>query len=171
VLPAGLAGPVQVALAKAQDQVPGPLAMPGGSRYELKFDGFRMAAVGHPDGVRLWSKSGTDPTARFPEIAAAAAAAVPDGTVLDGEAVIWQDERLDFELLQHRFTTSRTRLAEEARSHPASYMAFDLLADGRDLRDVPLRTAAPPWRNWPATGRHRCSRPRSPPTNSSPTGG
>ena len=171
VLPVGLAGPVQVALAKAQDQVPGPLAMPGGSRYELKFDGFRMAAVGHPDGVRLWSKSGTDLTPRFPEIAAAAAAAVPDGTVLDGEAVIWQDERLDFELLQHRFTTSRTRLAEEARSHPASYMAFDLLADGRDLRDVPLRTAAPPWRNWPATGRHRCSRPRSPPTNSSPTGG
>ncbi len=139
--PAGLAVRVQVALAKAQDRVPGPGALPGGSRYELKFDGFRMAVVGHPDGVRLWSKSGTDLTPRFPEIAAAAAAVVPDGTVLDGEAVIWQDERLDFELLQHRFTTSRTRLAEEARSHPGSYMVFDLLAvDGRDLRGVPLRT-------------------------------
>jgi len=57
---------VQVALAKAQDQVPGPLAMPGGSRYELKFDGFRMAAVGLPDGVQLWSKLGTDLTDRGP---------------------------------------------------------------------------------------------------------
>ena len=48
-LPVGLAGPVHLALAKAQDQVPGPRALPGGSRYELKFDGFRMAG-GRPPG-------------------------------------------------------------------------------------------------------------------------
>ncbi len=39
-LPAGLAGPVDVALAQAQDQVPGPRAMAGGSRYEPKWDGY-----------------------------------------------------------------------------------------------------------------------------------
>jgi ATP-dependent DNA ligase len=88
----------------------------------------------------LWSKSGTDLTARFPEITAAAAAAVPEGTVLDGEVVIWVGDRLDFGLLQRRFTSSRARLADEARQHPASYMVFDLLAvDGQDVRPQPLR--------------------------------
>lgn len=141
VLPAGLAGPVDVALAQAQDRVPGPRALPGGSTYEPKWDGFRLAVVGHADGARLWSKSGTDLTARFPEITAAAAAAVPEGTVLDGEVVIWVGDRLDFGLLQRRFTSSRARLADEARQHPASYMVFDLLAvDGQDVRPQSLRT-------------------------------
>lgn len=88
---------------------------------------------------------GIDLTARFPEIAAAAAAAVPDGTVLDGEAVIWQDERLGFELLQH--ATSVHHVPDPAgRGSPIASgvlhdMAFDLLAvAGRDLGDVPLRT-------------------------------
>lgn len=36
-----LTGPVQLELAKAVEQLPGPPGMPGGSRYELKWDGFR----------------------------------------------------------------------------------------------------------------------------------
>ncbi|MFC5262838.1 hypothetical protein ACFPJ1_12050 [Kribbella qitaiheensis] len=35
-----LTGPVQLELAKAVEQLPGPHGMPGGSRYELKWDGF-----------------------------------------------------------------------------------------------------------------------------------
>jgi hypothetical protein len=38
--PTGLAGPVELELAKAVDQLPGEHGMPGGSRYELKWDGF-----------------------------------------------------------------------------------------------------------------------------------
>ena len=140
-LPAGLAGPVQVALARSTDQVPGPRSLPGGSRYEPKYDGFRTAVVGGIEGVRLWSKSGTDLTARFPEIARAACDVVPDGCVLDGETVIWLADRLRFELLQRRLTTARSQLLQECKMHPASYVAFDLLAvDGRDLRGYPWRT-------------------------------
>jgi hypothetical protein len=39
-LPADLAGPVGIALAKSVDQIPGPRAMPDGSRYEVKWDGY-----------------------------------------------------------------------------------------------------------------------------------
>ena len=35
-----LTGPVQLELAKGAEQLPGPHGMPGGSRYELKRDGF-----------------------------------------------------------------------------------------------------------------------------------
>ena len=39
-IPAELAGQVEVALARSVDQIPAPNALPGGSRYEVKWDGF-----------------------------------------------------------------------------------------------------------------------------------
>ncbi|MEU4191628.1 hypothetical protein AB0E69_07015 [Kribbella sp. NPDC026611] len=35
-----LLGPVGLELAKAVEQLPGPEGMPGGSRFELRWDGF-----------------------------------------------------------------------------------------------------------------------------------
>ncbi|WP_269087161.1 hypothetical protein [Kribbella sp. ALI-6-A] len=35
-----LTGPVQLELAKAVEQLPGKHGMPGGSRYELQWDGY-----------------------------------------------------------------------------------------------------------------------------------
>ncbi|WP_433020031.1 hypothetical protein [Kribbella sp. CA-294648] len=39
-LATGLAGPVGLELAKAVEQLPGRNALPGGCRYELKYDGY-----------------------------------------------------------------------------------------------------------------------------------
>ena len=39
-LAANLLGPVGLALARAEEQLPGPHGMPGGARFELKWDGF-----------------------------------------------------------------------------------------------------------------------------------
>ena len=44
-LPADLTGPVELELAKAVPALPGPHALPGATRWELKFDGFRAAVV------------------------------------------------------------------------------------------------------------------------------
>ncbi|GGM12357.1 non-homologous end-joining DNA ligase [Nakamurella endophytica] len=152
-LPEGLAGPVGVELARAEDAVPGPNALPGGCRYELKWDGYRLAVVRDAKGVRLWSRQGHDLTHRFPEIAAAARAQLPPGTVADGEVVIWNGARLDFDLLQRRLATRPRDMAAAVRAHPASFVVFDLLADrGEDLRPRPLRERrdrlerAAPWR-------------------------
>jgi hypothetical protein len=38
----GLIGPVGLELARAVEQLPGPHGMPGGSRYELKWDGYLL---------------------------------------------------------------------------------------------------------------------------------
>ena len=40
VLTAELAGPVELELAKAVEKLPGRRGLPGGSRYELKYDGY-----------------------------------------------------------------------------------------------------------------------------------
>ncbi len=84
---------------------------------------------------------GTDLTNRFPEIAVAAAAQIPAGTVIDGEVVIWNEDRLDFDLLQRRLVSGVARIRELVKTHQASFVAFDLLAAaGTDLRTQPWRS-------------------------------
>jgi ATP-dependent DNA ligase len=63
----------------------------------------------------VWSRQGKDLTRHFPDIAAAAVAQLTPGTVLDGELVIWKDNRLDFGALQQRLTTSSRAIAQLAR--------------------------------------------------------
>ncbi len=134
-LPPELAGPVAVQLAKPVPAIPPANALPGGCRYEPKWDGYRLVVVRTAGGTRVWSKQGRDLTDRFPDVAAAALAQVPAGTVLDGEVVIWNGSRLDFGLLQRRMITPAERIGALVAAHPASYVAFDLLAaGGEDLR-------------------------------------
>ena len=138
-LPPDLAGPVAVELAKPVRAIPAPHALIGGCVYEPKWDGYRLVVVRTTSSTRLWSKQGRDLTGRFPDVAAAALAQVPAGTVLDGEVVIWHGDRLDFGLLQQRLVNAPARIAALAAAHPASYVAFDLLASGgTDLREQRL---------------------------------
>ncbi len=130
--------PPEVALARLVASIPQPDALPGGCLYEPKWDGFRLVIV-RDDAVTLWSRQRKDLTRHFPELAAAATQ-LPEGYVIDGEAVIWSDDRLDFDALQKRLTTSQSAIARLAHTRPASYAAFDVLAiDGRDARPLRLR--------------------------------
>lgn len=127
--------PYDVALARPAEQIPGPGALPGGSRYDLKWDGYRALVTCDREGARIWSRRGTDLSATFPELTAAVADQVSPGTVLDGELVAWQDGRLAFELLQQRMSRSPRAAAAAARAHPASLVLFDVLeAGGEDVR-------------------------------------
>lgn len=93
------------------------------------------------DGVRLQSRQAADLTLRFPDLAAALAANLPPGVVVDGEAIVYDAEagRTSFALLQRRLSVGR-RAAEEANRHPAHFVAFDLLRDtnGDELLNEPL---------------------------------
>ena len=129
-LPRDLAGPVNLAAARSSDVVPAEAACRGGCRYELKWDGYRIAIVRTSSAARLWSRRGTDLTSAFPDLAAAAEFHLRPGTVLDGEAVIWADRRLSFDLLQRRLVRRASRGVPPGP--PASYVAFDLLALGGD---------------------------------------
>lgn len=136
-LPASLQLPPELALAKVVAELPEPSALPGGCRYEPKWDGFRLAIVRDRD-VTLWSRQGKDLTEYFPEIASAAEE-IPEGCVVDGEAVIWKDGRLDFDGLQQRLSAGMAKAARRAHLQPASYAAFDVLAvAGRDIRHIAL---------------------------------
>lgn len=137
-VPTGLRGPVEVCLARGQDVIPLPGEFAGGCAYELKWDGFRLVAVCRPTGTTLWSRRGTDLTRRFPDVAIALERQVPSGVVLDGEVVVWNGDRLDFDLLSRRLVTGPAEMPALAARWPASYVAFDVLArDTTDLRPRP----------------------------------
>ncbi|WP_454700045.1 ATP-dependent DNA ligase [Arthrobacter humicola] len=139
-LPAGLAPPVQVALARAVTKMPRRAGdLPGALLYEPKWDGYRAVGIRDDNGATLWSRQGKDLTRYFPELVAAIAAAVPSGCVIDGEAVIWSQGRLDFSALQQRLGAGPKTLPGLVRETPASYAAFDVLAvAGHDARELPL---------------------------------
>lgn len=112
--------------------------MPGGARYEPKWDGFRLLMFVDED-VTLWSRQGKNLTRGFPELVAAAADQLPPGVILDGEAVVWSDDRLDFDALLRRLNAGSSTRARMVRERPASYVAFDLLAvAGQDTRRLRL---------------------------------
>jgi ATP-dependent DNA ligase len=60
----------------------------------------------------------------------------PDGCVVDGDLVALDDAgRLSFDLLQRRLVTAPAKARRLVAEHPASFMAFDLLAvAGVDIR-------------------------------------
>ncbi|MCZ4611347.1 ATP-dependent DNA ligase [Streptomyces sp. Lzd4kr] len=93
---------------------------------EPKWDGFRALCSVDSGRIVLRSRRGTEMGPAFPEIVAAAAQ-LPDATVLDGELVVWAHERLAFERLQGRLHRRGAGAAQAADAWPAHFVAFDLL--------------------------------------------
>jgi len=59
-VPAALRPPAALALAKAVESIPHENALPGGSVYEMKWDGFRAVCLVGADGVSLFSRQNKD---------------------------------------------------------------------------------------------------------------
>ena len=120
--PAGFIRPCQPALVAHPPIGPGWL-------HEVKHDGFRTLAKKQGKRVDVWSRYGTDFTAKFLTIAAAVRSLPAESALIDGEAVAFlPGGHSDFGALRTKAGGAR-----------ASYVAFDLLSlEGDDLRQRPL---------------------------------
>jgi ATP-dependent DNA ligase len=101
-------------------------------RYEPKWDGFRSIVFRDGDHIEMSSRNSRPLTRYFPELADALKAALPPRCVVDGEVVIATGGCLDFEALLQRIHPAASRIAKLAAETPASFVAFDLLAEGDD---------------------------------------
>jgi bifunctional non-homologous end joining protein LigD len=103
--------------------------------FEVKWDGVRALAGIEVGRWRLWGRTGTDYTARYPELAVLGG--LPAGTVVDGELVVLQGGRADFPALLRRHQRRHVNpfaMAAFQQRWPVSYVLFDLLFDrGRCL--------------------------------------
>jgi bifunctional non-homologous end joining protein LigD len=104
--------------------------------YEVKWDGYRLAIHIEPKGVRIITRGGHDWTHRFPAIAAAAKNLGVATAILDGEAVVLDEQgRSDFGALQR----SLGGRGGKRTSTESILYAFDLLYfDGHDLTGTEL---------------------------------
>lgn len=124
-------------LAHALDVPPEVLGPVADWQVEWKYDGIRGQLVKRAGQVWLWTRGEELVTERFPEIVSLGAR-LSDGTVLDGEILVWADDRPGaFALLQQRIGR-KTLTAKVQAQAPVTFLAYDLLEEGgADLREQP----------------------------------
>src|SRR3974390_2717043 len=94
--------------------------------FEIKWDGIRCLAFVEGGQVRLQSRQLMEITFQFPELASLAE--LPSGTVLDGELVVFQDDKPSLAAIQRRALLQNcSRIKHLSRTTPVSYMVFDVL--------------------------------------------
>lgn len=105
---------------------------------EWKWDGIRAQLIRRNGKTYLWTRGEELVTDRYPEVALMADR-LPDGVVLDGELLAWNDDGvMPFSVLQHRI--GRKKLEPKTLENaPVGFLAYDLLEEnGEDARTLPL---------------------------------
>lgn len=126
-------------LAEPWAALPPEQALPGGLAYEQKADGYRALLFARPGHAYLQSRNGANLTGAFPDLAAAALA-LDQPLILDGELVVVHDGRLHFGALQARARRRGRGAAQAALDQPAHLIVFDVLENaGTPLLDRPYR--------------------------------
>ena len=106
--------------------------------FEPKWDGFRAIVFRDAERSYIQSRDLKPLDRYFPELEAFFRASLPKRCVVDGEIVIVGPRGLDFDALQMRLHPAASRVRKLAAATPASFVAFDLLAEGDDdLRSLP----------------------------------
>ncbi|GAB5345803.1 MULTISPECIES: ATP-dependent DNA ligase [Pseudomonas] len=121
-------------LAQPVEQFDALLGSPADWQVEWKWDGIRAQLVKREGRLWVWSRGEELVTERFPELHSLVSG-LPDGTVIDGEIVVWKDAVQPFARLQQRIgrKTLSKKVLEDA---PVAVLAYDLLEyQGEDWRN------------------------------------
>ncbi|WP_294733324.1 ATP-dependent DNA ligase [uncultured Pseudomonas sp.] len=121
-------------LAQPVEQFDALLGAPADWQVEWKWDGIRAQLVKREGRLWIWSRGEELVTDRFPELHDLEHR-LPDGTVIDGEIVVWKESVQPFALLQQRIgrKTLSKKILEDA---PVAVLAYDLLEHhGEDWRN------------------------------------
>ena len=121
-------------LAQPAEQFDALLGATADWQVEWKWDGIRAQLVKREGRLWVWSRGEELVTERFPELHSLVSG-LTDGTVIDGEIVVWKDAVQPFALLQQRIgrKTLSKKVLEDA---PVAVLAYDLLEyQGDDWRN------------------------------------
>ena len=105
--------------------------------FEVKWDGFRAIAY-IDEELSLRSRNNKELTDNFPELQELKKQA--NNVVLDGEIIILEAGKVDFQaLLERSKATSPTEIELRTSRQPVAYIVFDILEkDSEPLLDLPL---------------------------------
>lgn len=116
--------------------VSGDIPSDAGWAAELKWDGMRIHASITEDSIELRSSNGRDVTSSFPELQNLGQG-LGSSAVLDGEVVVFDDDRPSFNRLQQRIHVEQPNHLL-VTAHPVVFIVFDLLRIGdQSLEPLP----------------------------------
>ncbi len=98
--------------------------------WEPKFDGFRCLVWRDGAALSLQSRTGKPLERYFPELVGPLRSLLPQRCILDGELLVRNNGRGDFDALSARIHPAASRIEHLAEATPASFVAFDVLALG-----------------------------------------
>jgi DNA ligase-1 len=125
-------------LAYALEEAPETLGSVDEWQIERKWDGIRGQIIVRGGELFVWSRGEDLMTDRFPEFHALPDL-IPDGTVIDGEVLPFQDGKpLTFNVLQTRI--GRKKVTKKIlESAPVVMVVYDLIEwEGEDIRERPM---------------------------------
>ena len=122
-------------------------------QYEPKWDGFRCLAFRDGERVDLMSKAGKPLARYFPDVVETMRSLGARRFVVDGEIVVPDGDTLSFDELLLRIHPAASRVKKLSEEHPAAFVAFDLLVDGRgkSLVEKPFAERRAALERWYAT--------------------
>ena len=122
-----------------------PKMQPGDFQAEWKWDGIRVQLVFDAVNRHIFSRTGDDISAAFPDVVDN----LKGAAVLDGELLVGQSfEPMDFNCLQQRLNR-KTVVKKHLKQYPAFVRVYDILfEDAMDVRDQTLRERRERLERW-----------------------
>ncbi len=135
-----LSRPYPYFLASPLEAEPESLGAPRDWQAEWKWDGIRGQLIRRDGETFLWSRGEELVNHQYPEVIEAASH-LPDGTVLDGELLAWDEAAgvpLPFSQMQRRI--GRKKVGKKMLSSvPVAFMVYDQIEkDGADFREASM---------------------------------
>lgn len=110
--------------------------------HQVKWDGIRGLCYADNGQTRLYTRSGRERIAWYPEVSEIIGLLDCKQAVLDGELIVLNEEGKPsfYHVMSRERIKRQEKLVQYMKKYPVQYMVFDILyRDGHDLRTLPLQ--------------------------------
>ena len=106
--------------------------------FEIKFDGERALLFVTPQNIIIKTRHLLDVTYKYPELENIKKI-VKKPTIFDGEIVAFSEGKPSFSKLSERtHLKDLTKIKNQSKKNPITFIAFDILYEGKNLIELPL---------------------------------
>lgn len=107
--------------------------------YDIKWDGWRILLHKQGERIEAFTRHGNNVTAKFPELQEVGRSIRSHTAIIDCEGVVLRNDVSVFDDFNYRGRLSSKGKIEQATiTHPATFVAFDILTTDKPLLNKPL---------------------------------
>ena len=107
--------------------------------FDIKWNGFRILLHKEGDRVEAFTRHGNNVTAKFPELQEVGRSIKQHTAIIDAEGCVIRNGNSIFDDFAYRGRLSNPeKISQATITHPATFVAFDILATGKNLMRQPL---------------------------------